>query len=992
MKRIVFLRTALIAVAVLAMAGLVFGQAGSGNIYGRVTTEDGSSLPGVSVTLSGVGPTVTTATDNRGEFHFLNLAPESRYMLKFEISGFATVERKDVAVNLGVNTNVRVAMKLAAVEATVTVTGEAPLLDTRKVGTGATVTRAEMDMIPTARDPWVVMQTVPGVQVDRINVGGNQSGQQSIFVAKGASSSQGAWILDGVNVSDVASGASSPTYWDFDSFQELQAVTGGSDPSIATAGVTLNMVTKRGTNEVHGSGRVFITDEAWQASPQFNTEKRAQRDAGAAGANFLGNKIKGIQDYGLDVGGPVLRDRIWLWGAYGRQQIDQQSVSGFPDNTTLEDVNGKLNVQVLESNALTGFYLRGDKRKQGRNASIQRPPETTFNQSGPTALYKVEDNHVFSSSLVADVQYSYLDEGFQLVAQGGPDAQVFRDSNRVFHNSFSSSFFKRPQHQVLGTLNYFFGTGNLGHEIKFGAGYRSAPVQNAAIWPGGGIIAFQGDRRSVGGGPGSGACRIAGVGVDCVAITRQSLRRVEAKFTNFYLSDTITADRLTVTAGFRYDYSTEDIQKSTVPASPLYPNILPAASAPELKNVITWKDVSPRLGATYAIGPQRRTLARFSYARYANQLGAFPGNQLSAIPGVAFAYYKWNDANNNNRVDPGEIDFAGGLIKPPINFSPANPSAPVSPHGIDPDLKAEKTDEIVVGFDHELFPNFAVGAAYTYRHYKDFYYSVRFDRASGRKLTPADYIPDPRAPIRTGTLPDGTPWSVPVYTIRGGDLDGDFYTNRPNYTQRFHGVELTLNKRLSNKWMARASFAYNDPRQSVGPGACVDPTNTEYSSGDDFVPGGCEDGGLVAPNAGGGSGSFGFVNLNSKWQFNLTGAYQLPLGFTVAGNFFGRQGYPIAYYTREGTADGNVKNVYVTAVDKFRYGSVTQLDLRLEKNIPITSAISATLAAEMFNVFNTNTVLQRNAELGLDSKSSGTNTIFETQSPRIVRFSGRLSF
>ncbi len=198
--------------------------------------------------------------------------------------------------------------------------------------------------------------------------------------------------------------------------------------------------------------------------------------------------------------------------------------------------------------------------------------------------------------------------------------------------------------------------------------------------------------------------------------------------------------------------------------------------------------------------------------------------------------------------------------------------------------------------------------------------------------------------------------------------------------------------------MARGSFAYNNAKQQVGPGGCLDPNNSFYSSGEDSVPGACEDGGIVAPNAGGGSGAFGFVNLNAKWQANLSGAYQLPLGFTVAGNFFIRQGYPIAYYVIDTTrnpqlnSDRLSRRIYVTTIERDRYGSVSQVDLRLEKNIPITSTISATLAAEMFNVLNYNTVLQRNARLKQASLSTGTNTIFETQSPRIVRFSGRISF
>ena len=964
-----------LALAILAVAGLAFGQAQSGNIYGKVVAEDGSALPGATVTLSGGGAPQTYTTDNRGDFHFLQLAPGDMYILRVDMSGFSSVEQSRIAVNLGRNTEVRIAMKVSKVEANVTVTAEAPLLDTRKVGTGAVVNRQEMDMIPSARDPWVVMQTVPGVQVDRMNVGGNQSGQQSIFMAKGAQTTQGSWNLDGVTVSDMASGASSPTYWDFDSFQELQAITGGSDPSIATAGVTLNMVTKRGTNDVHGSARVFDTDPKWQARPTITQEERAQSAAGAAGASFVGSQITGIQDYGLEVGGPILKDRLWLWGSYGRQQIDLLTVTSFPDKTTLEDVNAKLNLQVFSNNALTGFYLRGDKRKQGRSAATTRPPETTVDQSGPTALFKIEDNHVFSPSLVADVFYSYMDEGFQLVAEGadknGPTVQT---GDGVWHNTFTKSVFGRPQHQLLGTVNYFFNTGSLGHEIKVGGSYRISPIRSQTSWFGGGLIGFKANS--------SGDCRIGGVRSDCAAITRPSNSRTEVQYLSAYVSDTLTADRLTASVGVRYDDQKGTIQNASVDANPLFPNILPAASAPEASG-LHWKDVSPRLGLTYALGADRKTLARLSYARYANQFGAYPTSSLAAIPGVAYAYYPWNDANGDSRLTPGEINTSGPAIRT-SNFNPANPSSPSSVNHLDPNLKSEKTDEIVVGVGHELLPNFVVDVAYTYRHYKDFYFSYR--SFAGER---PNYVFDHNV---TGTLPNGQPFSGTIYRIDGAVPPGVFFTNRPDYTQSFNGLELTLNKRLSSGWMMRANFAYNKPKQHVGPGACVDPTNGLYNSGEDSVPGACADNGVVAPNAGGGSGTFGQVNLNATWQFNVAGAYQLPLGFTIAGNYFGRQGYPIAYYVIDSGTDGLSRRSYVTAVDTFRYGWVSQLDLRLEKNIPITATISATIGVDCFNVMNLNTVTQRNARLNQPSLSAGTQTVQETQAPRILRFSGRVSF
>src|SRR6476646_2740597 len=98
------------------------GQASTGNLYGRVTDEQGGVLPGVSVTLSGQGAPQTTFTDSRGEFHFLNLSVGA-YSLNVALQGFSTVERQGVIVNLGQNTNVTIPLKISSVAATVTVSG-----------------------------------------------------------------------------------------------------------------------------------------------------------------------------------------------------------------------------------------------------------------------------------------------------------------------------------------------------------------------------------------------------------------------------------------------------------------------------------------------------------------------------------------------------------------------------------------------------------------------------------------------------------------------------------------------------------------------------------------------------------------------------------------------------------------------------------------------------------------------------------------------------
>ena len=107
--------------------------------------------------------------------------------------------------------------------------GSVPMVDIKKNAAVTNVTLEELQGIPSARDPWVVLQSVPTVSVDRVNIGGSESGQQSNYYAKGAPGTANTWNMDGISITDSASQGSSPTYYDFDSFQEISVTTGGAD-------------------------------------------------------------------------------------------------------------------------------------------------------------------------------------------------------------------------------------------------------------------------------------------------------------------------------------------------------------------------------------------------------------------------------------------------------------------------------------------------------------------------------------------------------------------------------------------------------------------------------------------------------------------------------------------------------------------------------------------------------------------------------------------
>jgi len=987
--------TVLILFAFLMLAPLsMFAQVQTGNIYGKIQGKDGGVLPGVTVTLTGVAAPQTTVSDGQGSFRFVNLSPGT-YTVKASLSGFGSAARTGIDVRLSQNADVTMTLIPSAAES-ITVSAEAPLLDVRKTGTGADMSRVELDKVPSARDPWVILQQTPGVNMDRNNVGGNESGQQSVYVSKGTTGTQSTWNVDGVNITDFAATGSSPAYYDFDSFEEMQITTGGTDPRIQTPGVQLNMVTKRGTNEFKGSARLFNTSHSYQSNPKIPVQA----------ASYLArvNEINNIGDEGVEIGGPIWRDKVWFWGAFGEQKIDILTaalVAGerFRDKTTLKNENLKLNAQPSASNSLTVVDQYGAKIKLGRNVSTARFPETGWNQNNnygggagsltsPT-LWKIEDTQLLGPNLYLTGLYSKVQGGFQLIADNGKGCTTFacgidslpafRDfaGDGAWHRSYLSVFSDRPQKQTRLDGSWFATTGTLAHELKFGYGYRDASVTSVTAWPGGQYVYNYGSGTSGKDGADSGL----------VAFPRFPLFTYSAKSTDLYAGDTMMFGNLTLQAGLRYDSQKGSNSSGTAAANSVAPEILPAISFPAVGGM-KWNTISPRLGLTYTVGADRRTLLRASYSRYVDQVTS--NTVTPASPGAtSYAYYYFNDLNHDNIAQHNEIDFNYGIVNH-VGFDPAHPTVSTQFTRWASNLKAPRTDEIILGLEREILSNFSVGINGTYRKLSDFIVTTG-EHTQGQSdfYTPADYAL--HAPV-SATLPNGTVASLPYYTLAPGVSAPVFKVlrNRPGYSQAYKGLELDATKRMSNRWMLRGNVTLQDWKQDVGPGSFSDPTIQRTAGGI---------AGTACPNCNGdqvifqstGSGSKGNVYINSKWAYSLTGAYQVPVIETSVGlNLNGRQGYALPYVWRVASpGEGNKLLIVPTTLDEFRNANVTELDLRLAKELRL-AGVGFTLSVDLFNALNANTILQRDV-----TRLNGFATsdhVTEVLSPRVFRLGARFSF
>ena len=947
----------LISVCVLASLLLsvsAFAQTQTGEIFGRVADRTGAVLPGATVTISGdalLQPQATTSAGS-GSYRFPNL-PIGLYSVTFELGGFKKLIRSDVRIQAGFNAEVNARLELSTVEETVTVTGESPIVDTRSNTLGTNFGKELLESIPSARDPWVILEQTPGMVMSVQNVGGNISGQQASFGAHGSTSNQ-QWNLDGATITDMAS-SSSPGYFDFDSFEEIQITTAGGDASQEASGVAINFVTKSGGNRLKGSGRIYDANKTFQSS---NTPQEVADQGGGAG-----NPLKDVMEYGVEVGGPIKRDKAWYWGAVSRQSINV-GILGFlkagapagstdaddleSDKTVLNNQNFKFNYGWTNTHKTTFLYTRGDKIRNARGADSTTRIEATTRQTGPNNYYKVEHQWVATNRLMLEAEYSYNNAGFVLDFHEDELATVQRlnyvDQGGLLMRSGSYSGNIRPTYESRMDGNYFLPSWLGGdHSTKFGVRWRATPYETISK-TGGGATA-----------------RIRASGVNEVDITRDGDTSRDMWQYSLYFTDSYKKDRATITWGVRYDHQDDRALPTVIPASPLIPDLLPAVNFPGADTGATYNDIAPRFSLAYDLRGSGRTVLKASAARYYG-LGIYTAGTVNPAGQTTLSYF-WNDLNNDLFVTRNEIDFARGFRSTPSsNYDPANPSAVTTPNSVDPGLENDITDEFVVSLDHELMQNFAVGLSYIGRNYHNF-------QDAYRSVTSDTY-----APVTYTDLCGNTLCSAPSYTAtyyqRATALPAGTLLRNNGSSRRYNGIEVTARKRFSNNWLLNSSATWNNTKLHYpGPGdfsTSADPTNFDYTNGRDSS-------GLNGP----------------RWTAKLSGMYGLPWQMSVAAFYNLRDGLQFnrTVQTPNRTGSGGTANVLIEPQGTTHYDTFSQLDLHWDKAFRAGSR-RVQFNVDVFNTLNASTVLSRQTR----QDSTQANYVVSILAPRVARFGVKVNF
>ncbi|MCX6569146.1 MAG: carboxypeptidase regulatory-like domain-containing protein [Candidatus Aminicenantes bacterium] len=720
------MKKAALILAVLALAVFSPAQQRAGTIFGRIVDVQGKPLSRVTVTLSGpsIG-SMKTVTDETGLFRYPSIYPGRSYSVKAERIDFKTVNRADIIVTFGATTEVNLTLEAGKIEEQVTSKAGTPAVDAGRMTESTVIGREELQTLPTARDPWVILQLVPAVMIDRENVGGSESGQQSSFVTKGdnGNGANNIWTLDGIDVTDPAALGNPALFFDFDTFEELSVTTGGAaDVTVQTGGIALNMVTRRGGNRTSASARFYLTDHSLQSDNLTSV----LRGKGVYGTN----RIQQIKDFGASVGGPIVKDRIWWWGSYGVQDIFNYTIYDTRDQSLLSNYSFKLNAQPFPGNRFEALVTSGAKERYGWNASLAKPEgdHLAGKYSWGNPILKIQDEQAIGKNLYFSLKYSFNDVGYitRPMVDETMSNPVTVDVESATYVPFSSSYGRswdwssvsRPRKNIQFMTTYFHDS-LLGVSHEFKAGFETSVKKS--ITQSGYAQNFEVRRNftepliDLGEG-----LVIPPAAWQRIQFGRETRDSGLAKQASAYLQDTLSKGRFTLMLGLRFDrqtpstgaYTLETVKGMNAAWASVFDTAsmnalntsLPQIAVRAINPKYHWNTWSPRIGLSWDISGDGKNIAKLTYSEYGDimPVGAYTPQPLGLGGGMGFW---WNDASGDGKVQLAEIFW---------QYSSTNADHPYGLYGLyesDGTLTDAANAALVGGFESD---------AYLAGNYRDF--------------------------------------------------------------------------------------------------------------------------------------------------------------------------------------------------------------------------------------------------------------------------------
>ncbi len=931
----------ILAVGLLLLAPIALLAQTTGTIEGTITDQSGAPLPGVTVELAGAGvgsAGKTTVTGSDGKYRFLSLRPGD-YTVTGTLSGFGRVQKK-ATVTLDATTFANLSMQLST-SAEVTVTGEAPLIDTSSTTTGSSYTAKVIQTLPVTRNYADIVKANPGVSTDR----GENQGRALSLTIYGATSVENQYIIDGVNTTNVIKGFQGKAL-NQEFIQEVEVKAGGYQAEYGRAlGGVVNVITKSGGNEFHGDGFVYYDSYNTQATREITPQDSV---AGMYISDY--NRW----DYGADLGGYFWKDRVWFFGAYDRVSYPSQTVSRqvgstsvpqdlkFPLDQTDNLYSAKLTINATQSTTLVGSFFYDPTVIEGAAGSDPRQSRvTTITSTNPRTWLSRRDiggqdfgarlNQLFGSVGLMQLQYAQHEDRYQLkpagvgsgiryndfTCEGGtPDNPCAAPSTantttggfgQIFGPTVNN-FSKRDAYR--GDFTFYLGN----NEVKAGGDYQTGKTTAITFYTGFDETHQQNPQAS--GGQSVNIYNEYGQTyyqhnffTDAVGSSTPINNVITPKSNDlgFYAQDSWKVmPSLTINAGIRYD--SEDVKDYTGNTA--------------FKTTNEWQ---PRIGVIW--DPKANGQMK-AYAFYGRFYYSIPTDLNVRAYGAQTQATTYNFDPVSTVQDPTVIGhetpfYQGGAFTEPVQAG----------------IKGIYQDEYSIGFDTLLDPTLSVGAKYTYRSLGRVI-EDRCDLNGNSPLTNyntcAIINPGSDSPLATG---------VGIPGCNG--LDGNSYSCFDSVPpvgpakRIYRGVELVGRKQFSNALWLQTSFVWSnltgnyDGEVREGRGQTDPGINADF----DYFE-------FLHNNS-------GKLFLDRPYRFRIDASYTTPFKLYAGVQFYVQSGAPL-------NKQGYFNSGYGAEIQLVPRGSAgttpTDYEMNLTLGYPIgIGPVTVTPQVFLFNLLNRQT-------------------------------------
>ena len=960
-----FVKGLVLAGALACLPAVAFAQSG---IAGVVRDTTGAVMPGVTVEASSpalIEKVRSVVTDGQGRYNIVDLRP-GVYTVTFSLVGFSTIRREGVELPTSFTATVNADLRVGALEETITVSGDAPVVDTTNVVRRQVVDTETIDAMPTSKNWSTIGVMTIGVLSNQNDVGGSAGEHQNQLKAHGGSFNDRLVQMDGLMISNMACNYSCTGLSTNDaSTQELSYEIGAISAETGGGGVRVNIIPKEGGNTFSGSAFFNFANSGLQA----NNLDQALMDQGVLSVDSLDS----IYDTSFSFGGPIMRDKLWFWTAHRYWGYEIFRTGAFFDKNSFDLVyepdptkpatdsqtntsnDLRLTWQISPKNKLSAYYNLAPRETNYWNLSNIRTPDSAQLQNVKLNHFEtVTFKSTITSKMLLDLGMGNMTETWtrEPIAESPTAATDYAVTElntgvtfRGYPFTLSSNYTSVRSYR--GSLSYVPGS----HALKVGFNLVEGPANTDvyATGPDTHLIVAAGQPFQV-----------------QVRTTPYTTRERLVADLGLYVQDTWTVKRMTVNAGIRFDYLNNKVEAQDTPGG----RWIGPRSFPEMTDVPSWQDLGPRLGVAYDLFGNGKTALKATMSRYVETTTVGFARLLNPInTTVNLATRTWADNNGDKIPQDSELGPLGSTFGQRIVSTTYDPDV-VTGWG-----KRRGNWEYSGSVTHELMSRVAAEFAYYHRDQKN------FRATDNRDVTSADYteycitVPtDPRLPTSGQQL-------CGLYELNpekfGAQFNDDnlvtFVDHFGEQTQTFDGFDVSVSARPRNGLTINGGF-----------GSGVE----HFNECDSFVdnPSASTSGGTtLTPRA--------WCDRSGGWQTNykLSGSYTIPWqqiqlgavfqnlqGQAILANWNIQATTPGVTLGRPFSGGGSRQIPLIRPGDEF--GSRrSQLDLRLGKTVRMGGSKRLQLMMDIYNTFNSNAPVGATSQAG--EQPPALNTTYSTANP-----------